>query len=417
MISERRQQSQATHVLDERTTQASGAAADDAARRVCVALAAIRALAAELTVTGRARRAVELAPSLVGARWGAVAVRGVDGSIQEWLFSTADPAEVSLLQAALEGREVNGNNFAVLSAPVHTPSGLYADLYVVARLAGDEFSSGDEQVLEQFASTAGVGVDNATQYEQSRKRQGWLSASGQVSQGLLEFEQDEKTVWQQIADAVHRLTQARTVTISTPSEDDDDDLEVRVAAGLGAEQLTGLCYPRVGSLAEQAMTTGALRLDSASRYRISDAEVVPEVPVGPVLALPLRGQGFARGAILVSRCVQQSPFTLTDSRLAENFANQAAIALELAETRAAQQRLELREDVERIAETFQDQVVQRLFSIGLRLKAAAARQEDGTTAPWLSEVIDDLDTTIAKSRASLSTSYRHLSPPPPPSAT
>ncbi len=51
--------------------------------------------------------------------------------------------------------------------------------------------------------------------------------------------------------------------------------------------------------------------------------------------------------------------------MASGFANQAALAIELAEARAEQQRALMFEDRERIAADLHDHVIQRLFAAGL----------------------------------------------------
>jgi GAF domain-containing protein len=379
--------------------------------RLVAAVTAMGFLAAELTVRGRLRRAAELIPPFLDARWGAVAVRAPDGSVQEWVLSTSDPDEARLVHEVLEEHEARTEGEAgarVASVPVKGTLGVYADLFVV-KPPGARFTAGQRAMLAAFVATAAVGVDNAAQYEETRQRLAWLKASADIGQQLLRSGQDEREVWQQIADTVHALAGARTVTLALPSEDSDDDFEIRVAAGLGAEELVGRTYPLAGSLTEQVLQTGAVQLTRSTRYRISHTYVAPEVPVGYVMALPLQGQGQPRGAILVSRAAGQPPFSLIDLRLAQDFANQAAIALELVETRAAQQRLEMREDVERITDTFQDQVIQRLFSIGLRLEVAANQHQDGEVPPWLSEVVADVGATITEARASLATGYQRPS--------
>ena len=62
--------------------------------------------------------------------------------------------------------------------------------------------------------------------------------------------------------------------------------------------------------------------------------------------------------------------------MAEAFASQAAIALELADARADQQRLNVLEDRHRIARDLHDHVIQRLFATGLTTQATLAMVAD-----------------------------------------
>lgn len=405
-----------------------GALNGDVGRRVSAALEAVVVLGEELTVRGRLQRTAELGPSFVDGRWGAVAVLAADHAVQEWLFNVPDLLDMAWLVPALtsasslrRGGARSGlgtvaapgstEELTVLSVPLETAAGVAGELFVARPRSEGTFGSADQQVLRGFARVAALGLDNAAQYEQSRQRAGWLRASAQISRELLTSDQDEMGVWQEVVDTVRRLAHARTVTLVMPGEESDDDLDIRVAAGLGAEQLRDRSYPRSGSLTGQVMATGSMQITHASRYPISHAEVAPEVPVGPVLALPLQGQNQQpRAAILVSRSTKQPPFSVTDVQLAEDFANQAAIALELAETRAAQQRLEHRELLDRIADSYQDRIIQRLYAISLRLETVTHQNHEAPPS-WLTGVIDDIDTTITEARTSLTNG---LNKPPHP---
>ena len=63
--------------------------------------------------------------------------------------------------------------------------------------------------------------------------------------------------------------------------------------------------------------------------------------------------------------------------MAAGFANQAAVAIELAEARAEQQRAAMLDERERIAADLHDHVIQRLFAAGLSLQALASHPRPG----------------------------------------
>ena len=94
---------------------------------------------------------------------------------------------------------------------------------------------------------------------------------------------------------------------------------------------------------------------------------------GPVLAVPLHR--------LATRCTACSgparrpgrpAFTADEVDMAAGFANQAALAIELAEARAEQQRAAMLDERERIAADLHDHVIQRLFAAGLSLQSVGA---------------------------------------------
>jgi signal transduction histidine kinase len=86
--------------------------------------------------------------------------------------------------------------------------------------------------------------------------------------------------------------------------------------------------------------------------------------------------------------------------MATAFANQAAVALELSDARADQQRVVLLEDRDRIARDLHDHVIQRLFAAGLSLQGLAGRLDDAS-ADKLGKIVGELDDTIAQVRTTI----------------
>jgi two-component system, NarL family, sensor histidine kinase DevS len=126
----------------------------------------------------------------------------------------------------------------------------------------------------------------------------------------------------------------------------------------------------------------------------------PYVPVSQAMALPLRGETGPRGAIVAGRIIPHAPFTDAGLDMAEAFAGQAAIALELRDARADQQRLGVLEDRDRIARDLHDHVIQRLFAAGLSLQSIAATVDD-EAAERLRRTVDELDDTIRQIRTTI----------------
>jgi signal transduction histidine kinase len=120
-----------------------------------------------------------------------------------------------------------------------------------------------------------------------------------------------------------------------------------------------------------------------------------------LMTLPLRGEGVPRGAIIVGRRPGRHGFTAADLVLAESFANQAAVALELFDGRADQQRLTVLEDRDRIARDLHDHVIQRLFATALSLQASASTMPSGEASTRLSRAVDDIDDTIRQIRSTI----------------
>ena len=134
------------------------------------------------------------------------------------------------------------------------------------------------------------------------------------------------------------------------------------------------------------------------RYRVHQSEVLD---VGAVIVLPLVGQHDNRGALVVGRVHGRHPFDEADLEMATTFANHAAIALELADSRADQQRMALLEDRDRIARDLHDHVIQRLFAAGLTVQSVASGLGTGDRAERLDRVVSDVDDTIRQIRSSI----------------
>jgi signal transduction histidine kinase len=149
-------------------------------------------------------------------------------------------------------------------------------------------------------------------------------------------------------------------------------------------------------------TTGEPLRMGTPYERPSLPTTVPDGPdAGPVLVLPLCGSDRTHGVLSVVRLPGRPTFTTDDLDMATGFANQAAVALELAGARADQQRAALLDERERIAADLHDHVIQRLFATGLSLQALAATVGPGPTADRLLNSVTDLDTTISQIRTTI----------------
>jgi signal transduction histidine kinase len=122
---------------------------------------------------------------------------------------------------------------------------------------------------------------------------------------------------------------------------------------------------------------------------------------GPVLVLPLCGSDRTHGVLCVVRLRGRATFAPEDLAMATGFANHAAVALELAQARADQQRAVLLDERERIAADLHDHVIQRLFATGLSLQALAATLGAGPTTNRVLHAVADLDTTISQIRTTI----------------
>lgn len=393
-------------------------------------LEAQRSLVEDLSLTDVLTRIVTAARGISGAGYAALGVLGPHGDLDQFVHAGMAPDTVTRIGDLPRGRGVLGaliedprtirmdqirddprssgfpehhpamTNF--LGVPVRSRDEVFGNLYLTDR-DGGPFTDDDEMLITALAAMAGTAVANARLYEQARRRQDWLSASAAISRSLLGVDSDEHQVLQAIAETVLRLAEADLVSIVRAV--DNELLEVVVVAGDREHALVGYRYPAPGSLAERAMSTGrgiivervAEDADEANRW----VHLSTVMPVRAAMVFPLLGDQGSRGAIVVGRTHGRPPFDGEWLPMAEAFANQAAVAMELAEVRSVRQRLQVLDDRDRIARDLHDHVIQRIFASGLTIQALATAQIDTDVAGRLAEVVDDLDAIIRQIRSTI----------------
>lgn len=375
------------------------------------------------------RRTVQAACELARARYGALGVIDTEGGLEQFVHVGVTDDVVTRIGHLPQGRGLLGALIedprpirldrmsddprsvgfpaghppmdSFLGVPVRVRDVVFGNLYLSGSANG-RFSEEDEELVAALAATLGVAIENARLYEQARRRQEWLQASTEVTRQLLSAEGEEPLLL--IARHAQRLADADVVTVVLPTAD-GRGLIVEVAAGAGAEELMALTSPTEGTLVGQALDSGApvlvADLNALPPQTHPFASLVDDLPLGPVMVLPLGGPSTVRGALVVARVKGGRPFTEADLGMAATFADHAALALELADARADQQRIVLLEDHERIARDLHDHVTQRLFAIGLTVQSVASVLDQGPLADRLTRVVSDVDETIRQTRTSI----------------
>ena len=243
------------------------------------------------------------------------------------------------------------------------------------------------------------GSDGLELYAHEQRRREWLQASVEVTRSLLSSHQGEEPLLA-VARAVNSIADANLTFVALPT-DGGERLMVEVAVGEGAEDLVGYAFEAEGSINGEVIRTGRPLLASDVADGPGGGEIQgtsPVVVVGPLMAVPLIGDRGPRGALVIARRCGGAPFDHEDLELATSFANHAAVALELADARAYQQRMILLEDRHRIANELHDHVLQRLFAVGMTMQAMSASVAE-PHAERLERLIADTDETIARIRA------------------
>jgi signal transduction histidine kinase len=390
-------------------------------------LEAVVAVGSNLDLETVLRRIVEAATGLVGARYGALGIVGERGSLAEFIPVGLDEAEIARIHHWPEGRGLLGElithprslRLAEISAdprssgfpaghppmrsflgvPVRIRDEVYGNLYLTEKQGGDQFDGEDEAVTVALAAAAGVAIENARLYEESRRRQRWLQASAEVSRRLLSGT-DPGEVLDLVTQQVLEMSGADLAVLALPDEE-RHELVITHAAGQDAAKTLGLTLPVVSLSAEVLATGEPVSLDDFSR----DERVAPvareQMSLGPAVLFPLGGPGNTRGVLTVGRRPGSMPLAPAATELVGSFAAQAAIALELADVRRAAEQVTMLHDRERIARDLHDLVIQRLYATGMSLQGALPLIARPEVKERVNRAVDALDDTIGEIRSAI----------------
>ena len=390
--------------------------------RMDALLDAVLSVSSGLDLDDTLRRIVQAAMDLVDARYGALGVLDQNGMLSRFVPVGIDDATRELIGPLPTGHGVLGvvieqdkplrlgdlaqHPMSVgfptehppmrtfLGVPVRAHGEVFGRLYLTEKAGGQEFTDDDETVVLALAGAAGVAIDNAHQYQQARRRQQWLEATSEVTAELL-ADGDPTEALHLIASNAQQLTAADYTLIAVPADAHPDagitELTVTVCVGVGAQQLTGRRIPIRGS------TTGAVFADHTPRsvpHLAFDVAAGLGVALGPALALPLGVDDPLTGVLLTVRSPGSPVFTDDELLLVATFADQAALALQLAEAQTARRELEVLADRDRIARDLHDHVIGQLFAVGLALNGIHRLVKPPDLAHRLNTQIDELDRVI-----------------------
>lgn len=380
----------------------------------------------ELDVT--LKTIVHTAIDLVDASYGALGVRGHDHELVEFIYEGIDAETHELIGPLPSGRGVLGHLIdepkpirldnitqhpasvgfppnhppmrTFLGVPVRIRDEVYGNLYLTDKADGQPFSEDDEVLVEALAAAAGIAIDNARLYEQSRARQSWIEATRDIGTELLGGA-DPAQVFRLIADEALKLTAADVVLVAVPSdiqlrvEEVDELLIVETAGKVGA----------VGSLppitVEGSVIGKAFATQAPQRFADIGDELTAIPGCGAAMVLPLRTTDTVAGIVVILRRQGRQTFSAEQLDMMAGFADQATLAWQLASTQRHLRELDVLSDRDRIARDLHDHVIQRLFAIGLALQGTIPRSRLPEVRQRLTSSVDDLQEVIQEIRTAI----------------
>ncbi|GAA4682081.1 GAF domain-containing protein [Pseudonocardia yuanmonensis] len=387
-------------------------------------LDAVLAVAAGLELEATLRRIVQSAVDLVDARYGALGVLAPDGSISRFIDVGLHPGVRETLGPPPTGKGLLGQLIlephslrladltahpssvgfpanhppmhSFLGVPVRVRDSVYGNLYLTEKVGGGEFTADDEVVLHALAAAAGIAVQNADLFEQGRQRQHWLEALGEVRGEVLAGASDEEVLRLVAVRTLELTASTAAVVLLGPDEDGRYALGGSAGRPLGLPE-TGI---RAGADLDEVAESRSPVLAGSPVAFLDHAGSVP-ADLGPSVAVPMRSGERVIGVLVALRRTGGEPYRSNEVPLVTSFAEQAALALEIAEKSRAQRQLDVLADRDRIARDLHDHVIQRLFATGLKLQSTLRRAVRPDVQERISQAVDELDETVREIRTSI----------------
>jgi signal transduction histidine kinase len=316
------------------------------------------------------------------------------------------PLRLTDLHAHAESYGFPPNHPAMISflgVPIRIRDKVFGNLYLTEKRGSGQFTEEDEEIVVALAAAAGVVIENARLYQESARREAWLTAAAEITAVLL-GEVERTGALQLIADRARYVASADVSVVALA--DTETELTVHVVSGVDSRDAVGGLVSREGTLLGSVLATGNMfvveesSVDSGPLADLPSAADWPDP--GPQVVVPLRSGQRVEGVLLLAWSQENAHvFYEVDLELPAAFAEQAALALQVTRAREDQARLAVFEDRDRIGRDLHDLVIQRLFAIGLALENTSRLVVKPEVAERLSAAVDDIDATIKDIRRSI----------------
>src|SRR5262245_9305178 len=396
---------------------------------------AVVGLGSDLDLRGVLHRIVQAACALSSARYGALTILGSDKTFVDLIIEGLSEDEIARIGEIPHGHGLLGqllddpkplriarisehpsaHGFPVnhpdmssfLGVPVHVHKRMFGLLYLADKQSAEEFSEADERAVAALGAAAGVAIENARLYALSQRRGRWLEASAELTRLLLE-RADSDTALGVVARRARELSGSAAACVLLA--DNETDLAVHAVDGAVVEHLHGQTVPREGPaiarVLDEALPTTVPDLRSLFDQAdgpLDDQAPGDDAPIDrkerPALLVPFRSSTNATGILLV---VAPTPApSREDEYMLQTFADQAAIALDLAKARSDGEMLVVLAERDRIARDLHDVVIQRMFATGLMLQGAYRFAISPEVRERVEMAVNELDTTIRDLRTAI----------------
>jgi len=271
-----------------------------------------------------------------------------------------------------------------LGVPILLRGVAYGNLYLTEKDGRDDFTDDDEELVSLLAAQAAVAVENARLYESATSWSRQLESLNEIG-GALVGELELGPLLELVVSRLRELIGARVVTIALPA---GAELRIAAADGDGGADLAEVSFLQRDSKTGHVLERGrSERVDSLLEDPEVNQDVARRLGASTGLYVPLLARERPIGVLVAHDKLGSDPrFTSADLRLAEQFANRAAIAVDLSRrvARDALRRVVSGQELERrrLARELHDETGQALTSIllGLRAVEEAGSDQDMSAA-------------------------------------
>ena len=375
--------------------------AQTAQDRLRAVLDAAISVTSELTIDAVLERVVEAAAELTDAQYAALGVIDRTGTGLESFVTTGfDPETIAAIGEPPHGRGILGvlirdavplrlpelgadprsvgfppnhptmNTF--LGVPVLLRGVAYGNLYLTEKVGGGEFTEEDQEIVQLLAAQAAVAIENARLYASTTRWMNQLESLAEVGNALA-TEIELPRLLELVVTRLGGLIDARLVFIAMPQP--AGELAIETIAGEGAERYVGRPLDPMRSKSARVLERRrSERVDSLIDDPEVDQATARQMGARAGLWVPLVVRDRAIGVLVAQDKQPSDPrFTDEDVRIAEAFAERAAVAIDLSKRVAsdALRRVVSGQELERqrLARELHDETGQALTSILLGLRA------------------------------------------------
>src|SRR3954449_6775529 len=361
---------------------------------------AIVEIGSDLDLDVTFHRIVNAAIELAGARYGALGIRGSDGTLVSFVHAGIDDDTAWRLGDLPVGEGLRIDDLsahpggpyadeppirALLGIPITVRTANFGTLYLADDRPGRVFSDSQEGAVRALATAAAAAIDNARLFERERESAKWTNASREITTALLSGDPQTGPL-QLIVNRALELAGAEQAILLVPREpdlpaDQVDTLVVAATAGRYVSQVIGRQVPMDGSTTGGVARRGLPLITDSFQYPI---EGFTDVGERSAIVMPLIADDTVLGVIAVARRPQQPPFDDDYLDLVSDFARHAAIALALAAGRehALNQELSQADSVDDALNTAAEELrrlwrARRVLAVTFRPPTSSAETADG----------------------------------------